>query len=153
MKIEMRDPKLLVVYENNPKDHPPEQVAAIMQSIKNFGFDQPVVIDSEGVIIKGHGRTLAAIKLGMSEIPVLVKEGTPDTHRLNRILDNKLQSRDYDHVALLDDLLVLKNADSLELSLFTDSTLPMPKSAVQTADFQLFSLGTKHSCPSCNYRW
>lgn len=153
MKIEMRDPSTLIPYENNPKDHPPEQVASIARSITSFGFDQPVVITPEGVIIKGHGRTLAALQLKLPLIPVIISAEGDQHHRLNRVLDNKLQSRDYDQTALLEDLLVLKNADKLELALFTDSNLPLPPPDAQTAELQMFSLVTAHTCPKCSYRW
>ncbi|MFH3639762.1 ParB/Srx family N-terminal domain-containing protein, partial [Acinetobacter baumannii] len=61
-------------YELNAKIHSEEQVAKIAESIARFGWDQPIVVDKNGVIIKGHGRRLAAIKLGLIEVPVLVRD-------------------------------------------------------------------------------
>jgi hypothetical protein len=61
-------------YANNAKEHPDEQVEKIRSSIKNYGWDQPIVVDAGGEIIKGHGRRLAAKSLGMAEVPVIVRE-------------------------------------------------------------------------------
>ena len=56
LNIEWRHPDGLTPYARNPKTHPDDQIAKIAASIASFGFDQPIVIDAEGVIIKGHGR-------------------------------------------------------------------------------------------------
>lgn len=153
MKIEMRDPKSLIPYENNAKAHPPEQVAAIAASIKAFKFDQPVVIDQDGVIVKGHGRTLAAISLGLTSIPCIVRDAPALENKLNRVLDNKLTSREYDLGALRDDLLALKDADKLSLSLYDEASIPLAVDQAVTPDINLFSLATDHKCPKCEYRW
>jgi ParB-like chromosome segregation protein Spo0J len=60
-RIEWRDPRSLTPYSNNAKTHPTEQVDKIAASIAAFGFDQPIVVDGEGVIIKGHGRREASL--------------------------------------------------------------------------------------------
>ena len=63
MKIEWRDISELTPYERNAKIHPDEQIEQIANSLEAFGWQQPVVIDKDGVIIVGHGRLLAAQKL------------------------------------------------------------------------------------------
>jgi hypothetical protein len=84
-------------YENNVKKHPPAQVAGIANSIKQFGWDQPIVVDKDGVIIKGHGRRLAAISLGYKEVPVLVRDDlTPEQVRAARLADNRAAMSDID---------------------------------------------------------
>lgn len=66
-------------YNKNAKKHDKTQIANVAESIKQYGFVQPVVIDREGVIVIGHCRVLAAKKLGMTEIPcVCVDDLTPE---------------------------------------------------------------------------
>ena len=78
-------------YENNARTHSDEQVEKIANSIKEFGFINPVLIDSEYGIIAGHGRVLGAQKLGMKEVPCLFVEDLTDTQKRAYILaDNKL---------------------------------------------------------------
>ena len=70
-RIEWRDPATLTPYSNNAKTHPTEQIDKIAASIASFGFDQPIVVDTDGVIIKGHGRREASLRLGLDQVPVL----------------------------------------------------------------------------------
>ena len=78
-------------YENNARTHSEEQVEKIANSIKEFGFINPVIIDSEYGIIAGHGRVLGAQKLGMEEVPCLFVENLTETQKRAYILaDNKL---------------------------------------------------------------
>lgn len=74
LKIQMWIVDDVKPYELNAKIHSEEQVAKIAESIARFGWDRPIVVDKNGVIIKGHGRRLAAIKLGLIEVPVLVRD-------------------------------------------------------------------------------
>lgn len=67
LKIEWWPIEAVKPYENNVKIHDEEQVEKIAQSIKQFGFDQPIVVDKDGVIIKGHGRTEASRFLGLKK--------------------------------------------------------------------------------------
>ncbi len=64
----------LKAYEKNAKTHPEDQVKKIADSIKKYGFNQPIVVDSDNVIIVGHGRLLAAVSLGMETVPVIRKD-------------------------------------------------------------------------------
>lgn len=81
----------LIPYARNSRTHSDEQVAQIAASIKEWGFTTPVLVDEDGGIIAGHGRTLAARKLGMTEVPVLVARGWTDAQkRAYVIADNKL---------------------------------------------------------------
>lgn len=80
-------------YEFNNRNHSKRQIELIARSIKEFGFNQPIVVDEESVILVGHGRWFAARELGIDEVPVLVRAGLSDTQkRAYRILDNKLQN-------------------------------------------------------------
>lgn len=96
-KFEMWPIEAITPYELNSKIHDKKQVEAIATSIQRFGFDQPIVVDSEGVIIKGHGRRLACLSLGLKHVPVLVREDlTPEQANAARIADNKVAVGDFD---------------------------------------------------------
>jgi len=61
----------LIPYANNAKQHPAEQVSQIAASIQAFGFNDPIAVDGDCVVIEGHGRLLAALKLGLETVPVI----------------------------------------------------------------------------------
>ncbi len=89
LNIEIRDIDSIRPYEKNPRlnDKAVDPVAA---SLKEFGFRQPIVVDSDGVIIAGHTRYKAAIKLGLKKIPVhIAVDLTPEQVRAYRLADNK----------------------------------------------------------------
>ena len=89
MKIELRKLADIRPYENNPRIND-DAVDAVAASIREFGFRQPIVVDTEGVIIVGHTRYKAAQKLGLEKVPVHVaKDLTPEQIRAYRIADNK----------------------------------------------------------------
>lgn len=77
-------------YERNPRNNK-EAVEKVANSIKEFGFKQPIVVDADNVIIAGHTRLLAAKKLGLDKVPVVVaKDLTPEQVRMYRLADNKV---------------------------------------------------------------
>ena len=81
----------LIPYARNARTHSDEQVAQIAASIKEWGWTTPVLVDEHGGIIAGHGRTLAAQKLKMTEVPVMVAKGWSDAKKRAYVLaDNKL---------------------------------------------------------------
>lgn len=80
-------------YPKNAKKHPAEQIDKIAASIKEFGFNQPLVVDKNGVIIVGHGRYEAAQLLGMKEVPVIQVNLTDEQAKAYRLADNKLNIR------------------------------------------------------------
>ena len=89
--IEHIETTKLIPYANNARTHSDEQVSQIAASIKEFGFNNPVLIDSENGIIAGHGRVLAASKLNLKEVPTICLDHLSDTQRKAYILaDNKL---------------------------------------------------------------
>jgi ParB-like chromosome segregation protein Spo0J len=154
LNIQFRDPKSLVPYGNNSKKHPVEQIQAIAKSIKTFGFDQPIVIDSKGVIIKGHGRREAALLLEMPEVPVIIRDDVTETEaRFLREVDNKIQSAEWDKENLASELTDLKDAGRLEFTLFTEDSIPdLPQMNISTKP-EPFDLTTKHTCVKCEYKW
>jgi len=89
--IKYLSPDSLIPYERNTKIHDQAQIAKLKASIKEYDFDQPIVVDDEMVIIKGHGRHLAAMSLGMQKVPVIVRTDlTPQQVKAARIADNKI---------------------------------------------------------------
>lgn len=80
----------ILPYQRNQKDHPEEQVRNLANSLRRFGWRQPVVIDERNVIVIGHGRVLGAKMLGLKEVPVIsASDLTEDEIRELRIVDNK----------------------------------------------------------------
>mgnify|MGYP002761943330 CR=1 FL=1 len=89
--------KEIVPYAQNAKKHDKRQIDNVAQSIRQYGFVQPVVIDRDGVIVIGHCRVLAAKKLGMEEVPcVCVDDLTPEQVNALRLVDNKSNESDWD---------------------------------------------------------
>lgn len=98
-------------YPNNPRDNSPA-VPAVAASIERFGFRNPILVDADGVIIEGHTRRLAAIKLGMKEVPVVyATDLTPDEVKALRVIDNKTaELADWDEDVLAGEAELLKDA-------------------------------------------
>jgi ParB-like chromosome segregation protein Spo0J len=114
-------------YENNAKIHTPEQVRAIAASLARFGMDQPIVVDGSGVIIKGHGRWLAAKSLGMTSVPVIVRtDMTRNEAAASRLADNRVAEGDTDTMKLQIEVKELADADfDLDSLGFNDQELRM----------------------------
>lgn len=105
MYIQNRKTDELIPYERNQKKHDAKQIQNVANSIKRFGWQQPIVIDKKDVVIIGHCRLLAAKKLGLKEVPVTVAEDlTEDEVRELRIADNKTNESEWDTAALAIDM-------------------------------------------------
>ena len=90
-QVEKWDIEKLIPYARNARTHSDEQVGQIAASIKEWGWTTPVLVDEDGGIIAGHGRTMAAKRLGMREVPVMVARGWSDEKKRAYVLaDNKL---------------------------------------------------------------
>lgn len=119
------DPLDLIPYENNPRIND-YAVKKVMESIEEFGFRNPVLVDKDMVIIAGHTRREAAILAELEEIPYIVCEDlTPEQVKAYRIADNKLgELAVWDEDLLKDELIDLQEADiDLELLGFTELDL------------------------------
>ena len=91
MEITQRKTADLIPYVNNARTHSEQQVLQIAASIKEFGFNSPVLVDGENGIIAGHGRVMAAKKLGLDEIPTIELKHLTKTQKKAYILaDNRL---------------------------------------------------------------
>ena len=90
-KVERWLVEKLIPYARNSRTHSDEQVAQIAASIKEWGWTTPVLVDEAGQIIAGHGRVMAARKLGLTEVPVMVAEGWTETQKKAYVIaDNQL---------------------------------------------------------------
>ena len=123
--VEWRDPQSLIPYINNSKTHPPEQIAKIAASIAEFGFDQPIVVDEHGMIIKGHGRREGSLRLGLKAVPVVVRTDlTPAQIKAARLADNKTAESPWDEELLGLELAALREQDyDLSITGFSDDEL------------------------------
>lgn len=91
MNIEYMAPADLIPYSKNAKRHPAEQVKLIANSIKQFGFQQPIVVDKDNVVVIGHGRLLASKRLKLEQVPVVKLENlSEDQIKALRLADNSV---------------------------------------------------------------
>ena len=87
----------IVPYANNTKKHDETQIKNVAESIKKYGWVQPIVIDNDGTIVIGHCRALAAERLGIEEVPcVVVSDLTEEEINALRIVDNKTNESPWD---------------------------------------------------------
>ena len=110
----------------NARKHPPEQIARLAGSIKEFGFLAPILINAKGTIIAGHGRVEAARKAGLEEVPCLQVEHLTETQQRAYVLaDNKLaQMAEWDDEMLALELKSLVDAGfDIDLTGFMDHEL------------------------------
>ena len=99
----------IIPYEKNAKKHPPDQVKRLAESIRKFGWrGNPIIVDADGVIIAGHGRRLAAIELGLPNVPVVVEADMPAAEaRAFRLADNRVAEGAVDGNLLREELISL----------------------------------------------
>lgn len=101
MKIEYLPVSSLHPYERNAKQHTDDQVKHIANSISEFGFRQPIVVDADNVVVIGHGRLLAAKKLGLDAVPVVRADDLSEAQiKALRLADNKTNESGWDFTAL-----------------------------------------------------
>ena len=149
----------LIPYEHNTKIHDKQQIDNVAESIRRFGFVQPVVVDDNNVIVIGHARTLARKKLGMKEVPcVRVSDLTDEEIRLLRIADNKTNESPWDYEELSLEI------ESLDMSGFRfDFVLPSETEGSddfykdqENVDFdnvEKKSSAKRHICPNCGFEF
>ena len=146
MQIEHLALDALIPYARNSRTHSDEQVAQIAGSIREFGFTNPVLIDGEGGIIAGHGRVMAARKLGLDNVPCIrLAHLTEAQKRAYIIADNKLAlNAGWDEDMLSLELLDLRGADyALSITGFSADELEQIFSALDVSP-----LGSMPEMPS-----
>lgn len=116
-------------YSKNAKKHPKKQIQQIAASIKRFGFNQPIVVDKEGVIIVGHGRFEAALQLGMTMEEILkhvkVIDLTEEEAKAYRLADNKLNESEWEMDLVIEELKGL-STEMLDLTGFDKDLIIEP---------------------------
>ena len=164
-KIEMQDLATLIPYARNSRTHSPEQVAQIAGSIREFGFTNPVLIDNDNGIIAGHGRIMAAQKLGLDQVPCIRLGHLTETQRKAYVIaDNKLALNsgwDEEMLSLeLSDLrevdfdlgLIGFDAEGIETMLNPpEPEDDYPESSAQEVDVDGMEMECK--CPKCGFEF
>lgn len=148
-KVKLDDIK---TYENNAKLHPSEQIEQIKKSIQEFGFNDPLAVDENNVIIEGHGRYIALKELGYKEAPVIRLGGLDEEHKKAYMLvHNKLtMNSDFDIDVLNDELESILNID---MEQFDFHIADIDWDDIEDIDTNNYD-EPKHSmleCPSCHH--
>ena len=151
MKVANRNLAELTPYSGNAKKHDSTQIANVAESIKQFGFVQPIVIDRDGVIVIGHCRALAAKKLGIQEVPcVCVDDLTPEQVNALRIVDNKSNESPWDLDILPDELAEL-NLDDFDFDFGIEDDDELPDFEEEPSKNN--SKNDICQCPKCGFEW
>ena len=117
-KIELWDVARLVPYDKNAREHSPEQVAQIAASIIEFGFLNPILVDSKDGIVAGHGRLSAAKELALDVVPVVVLDHLTENQKKAYILvDNKLAENATWNEDLLAEEIIKLNLQDFDLNI------------------------------------
>lgn len=166
MKVENINPNDVTLYAKNAKYHPKSQINQIAESIKRFGFRQPVVVDANNVVVIGHGRVLAARQLGLSTIPCeRADDLTPEQIKALRLADNRTNESRWVDRALKFELLEL--APTIDLSDFgfempsTRATDEAPweysytggQGAIEYSPKEFDDEQFECQCPECGFRF
>lgn len=135
----------LVPYENNPRKNE-KAVEAVKNSINQFGFKNPIIVDENNVIISGHTRRLAAMELGIKMVPVVVATDlTEEQVRAFRLADNRVASFSYwDEAKLKDEIAEISEIDLSDFGFKKDKIEDIFR---EKADKKI------HVCPKCGYEW
>ena len=116
MDIELLQVSEIIPYEKNAKKHPDGQITNIANSLREFGFRQPLVIDKDNVLVIGHGRLLAAKRLGLEYVPVTRADDLSEEQiKALRLADNKLNESEWD-IDLLN--IDLDDITDIDMSMF-----------------------------------
>ena len=144
MKIVDLEIEKIIPYENNPRRNE-KAVDAVVNSIKEFGFHNPIIVDKNNVIISGHTRRLAAIKLGLKTVPVYIaSDMSPAQVQAFRLADNRVSELSTWNTELLrKEIAAIQDIDLKDFG-FSDSLM-----GFEPNDYGL----KKHICPRCGAEW
>lgn len=156
MKVQLVPIENVKPYENNPRDND-DAVDAVANSIKEFGWQQPIVIDTEGVIIAGHTRYKAAKKLGYKTVPVHIADDlTEEQANAYRLADNKSGDlAEWNFGKLNEELQAIENLDMTDFG-FDESDLDLADDWNDSADLDDYEEPSPTEekilvCPHCGY--
>jgi len=150
----------LIPYYNNPKEHPPEQIDKIASSIKHFGFTIPIVVDGQNEIIAGNGRFEAAKKLGLEEVPCIVRDDLTEAEiRAFRIADNKVAESGWDAELLAAEMEALEAMEldlgltGFELEEIEGLLYPAEPLALEGEEEKDWEDRETYRCPKCGFEF
>lgn len=161
--VERRKVADLIPYARNSRTHSDEQVSQIAASIKEWGWTVPVLIEADGGLIAGHGRILAAQKLGIKDVPCMIAEGWTEAQKkayiiadnklaLNAGWDNDLLKIELQDLGDLDFDLSLTGFDVEEMAaLFLEPSMDAPDSSSKEIDPDAYAMD--HTCPKCGFEY
>lgn len=158
MKVEAKSIDDIRPYENNPRDNE-DAVNAVANSIKEFGWQQPIVVDKNGVIIVGHTRYKAAKQLDMKEVPVVVASNlTEEQVKAYRLADNKSgELADWDFGMLNTELQGIDDLDMKQFG-FDESDLKLADDWDDSGSLNDYDEPEEkpsdeplYKCPECGY--
>lgn len=133
-----------------------ETVQKLVEIIPKVGFNQPIVIDKENVIVKGHSRWKAAIKLGIDKVPCIISQNSDEVNKLDRLADNKIQEFSKWDNSILSTELASINIDDIDLNDFgfdLSSLNEIPKLNTEwdlDVEIPTYSENTNYSQPNNN---
>lgn len=164
MEVKMMRLDWIRPYENNPRKND-EAVDKVRASIEQFGFNVPIVIDPDGVIVAGHTRFKAAKALGLKEVPVIVaRDLTDDQIRQYRIVDNKtaeLSSWDYEKLMMELDAIPEIDMSAFQFGGFDETDEQEEQTDMTTNLDDGYELDLSeyedeafdNECPYCGFKW
>lgn len=161
MDIKNLSVDLLIPYEKNTKKHDKTQINNVAESIKQYGFVQPIVIDKDNVVVIGHCRLLAAKQLKMKEVPCVCVEGlTEEQVKALRIVDNKSNESEWDLDILPDELAELDLIDfDFDFGIEDEeeeTVTSQPKEATGAVEYEAEDFSDEKfecECPRCGFKF
>lgn len=143
IKVEMIETNKIKPYIRNARIND-ITVQKLCEVIEKVGFNQPIVIDKENVIVKGHSRWKAAVKLGLDKVPCIVSQNDEETNKFDRLADNKVQEFSKWDNEILNTELASINLDDIDLSDFGFEL------NVDFTDYEIPSIETNYEAPIYN---
>ena len=145
MKVVYMAVSELVPYENNPRNNE-KAVEAVANSIREFGFKNPIIVDRQKVIVSGHTRRLAALKLGLDQVPVVYADDlTDDQIKAFRLADNRVAEM----AAWDEDLLKEEMAKAVDFEFGDYGFDQKDLDEIVKKDVNIKT----HKCPRCGMEW
>ena len=145
--------KDLIPYERNTKKHDKTQINNVAESIKQYGFVQPIVIDKDNVVVIGHCRLIAAKQLKMKEVPcVCVEDLTEEQVKALRIVDNKSNESPWDLDILGEELAELDLSD-FDFDFFLDEDAEGETESIDLDEEPTEKKVQTYCCPKCGFEF
>tara|TARA_R110002096_G_scaffold46591_3_gene124323 strand:+ start:303 stop:938 length:636 start_codon:yes stop_codon:yes gene_type:complete len=142
----------LIPYDSNPKIHSEDQIQQLADSIREWGWTVPILIDENQTVLAGHGRLYAAKKLGMDNVPcVIANNWSEDQKKAYIIADNRLaQNGSWDHKLLNEQLAQLSESFDINLAGFSNTDIDLLQATVNDVEFELPAVLNEEIDPEIN---